>query len=117
MTLEIKEIQNKLAKFAEERDWDQFHSPKNLAMALASEVGELNELFQWLTEEQSSIKDDSAKTDEIRQEIADIFIYLLRLADKLDIDIEEAVREKIEINAKKYPIDLSKGNAIKYNRR
>ena len=117
MTMNIKEIQEKLSKFAEERDWDQFHSPKNLVMALTSEVGELTELFQWLTEGQSSIKDDSSKTDEIQQEIADIFIYLLRLADKLDIDIEEAVREKIEINAKKYPIDLAKGNATKYNRR
>ena len=117
MTMNIKEIQEKLAKFAEERDWDQFHSPKNLVMALTSEVGELNELFQWLTEGQSSIKDDSSKTDEIRQEIADIFIYVLRLAAKLDIEIEEAVREKIEINAKKYPIDLAKGNATKYNRR
>ena len=115
--MDIKEIQDKLAKFAEERDWDQFHSPKNLVMALTSEVGELNELFQWLTEEQSSMKDDIGKVEEIRKEIADIFIYLLRLADKLDIDIEEAVREKIEINAKKYPIDLAKGNATKYNRR
>ena len=66
----IKEIQDKLAKFAEERDWDQFHSPKNLVMALTSEVGELNELFQWITEEQSSMKDDSSKTDEIGQEIS-----------------------------------------------
>ena len=115
--MDIKEIQDKLAKFAEERDWDQFHSPKNLVMALTSEVGELNELFQWLTEEQSSMKDDIGKIEEIKKEIADIFIYLLRLADKLDIDIEEAVREKIEINAKKYPIDLAKGNATKYNRR
>ena len=115
--MDIKEIQKNLAKFAEERDWDQFHSPKNLAMALTSEVGELNELFQWLTEEQSSMKDDIGKIEEIRKEIADIFIYLLRLADKLDIDIEEAVREKIEINGKKYPIDLAKGNATKYNRR
>ena len=115
--MDIKEIQDKLAKFAEERDWDQFHSPKNLVMALTSEVGELNELFQWLTEEQSSMKDDIVKVEEIRKEIADIFIYLLRLADKLEIDIEEAVREKIEINAKKYPIDLAKGNAIKYNKR
>jgi len=114
--MNIKEIQDKLAKFAEERDWDQFHSPKNLVMALTSEVGELNELFQWLTEEQSSIKDDdSPKVDEIGYEIADIFIYLLRLADKLDIDIEVAVREKIEINAKKYPVDLAKGNSKKYN--
>ena len=115
--MDIKEIQDKLAKFAEERDWDQFHSPKNLVMALTSEVGELNELFQWLTEEQSSMKDDIGKIEEIRKEIADIFIYLLRLADKLDINIDEAVREKIEINAKKYPIDLAKGNATKYNRR
>ena len=82
-------------------------------MALTSEVGELNELFQWLTEEQSPNVDK----DEIRQEIADIFIYLLRLADKLDIDIEDAVREKIKINAKKYPVDLAKGNATKYNKR
>ena len=111
--MDIKEIQYKLAKFAEERDWDQFHSPKNLVMALTSEVGELNDLFQWLTEEQSKNSD----TDEIRQELADIFIYLLRLADKLDIDIEDAVREKIEINAKKYPVDLAKGNATKYNKR
>ena len=111
--MNIKEIQDKLARFAEERDWNQFHSPKNLAMALTSEVGELNELFQWLTEEQSNNVDN----DEIRQEIADIFIYLLRLSDKLDIDIEAAVREKIEINAKKYPIDLAKGNAIKYSKR
>lgn len=111
--MDIKKLQNKLAEFAEDRDWDQFHSPKNLVMALTSEVGELNELFQWLNEEQSKNVDN----DELRQEIADIFIYLLRLADKLEIDIEEAVKEKIEINAKKYPIDLAKGNAIKYNRR
>ena len=111
--MNIKEIQDKLAKFAKERDWDQFHSPKNLVMALTSEVGELNELFQWLTEEQSK----NLNNDEVKQEIADIFIYLVRLSDKLDIDIEEAIKEKIEINAKKYPIDLAKGNAIKYNKR
>ncbi len=111
--MNIKEIQDKLARFAEERDWNQFHSPKNLVMALTSEVGELNELFQWLTEEKSNNVDN----DEVRQEIADIFIYLLRLSDKLDIDIEEAVKEKIEINAKKYPVDLAKGNAIKYSKR
>ena len=110
--MNIKEIQDKLAKFAEDRDWDQFHSPKNLVMALTSEVGELNDLFQWLTEEQSKNVDK----DEMRQEIADIFIYLLRLSDKLDVDIEEAVREKIEINANKYPAELSKGKATKYNK-
>ena len=111
--MNIKEIQDKLARFAEERDWNQFHSPKNLVMALTSEVGELNELFQWLTEEQSNNVDK----DEVRQEIADIIIYLLRLSDMLDIDSEEAVKEKIEINAKKYPVDLAKGNAIKYSKR
>ena len=111
--MDIKEIQNNLVKFAEERDWDQFHSPKNLVMALTSEVGELNELFQWLTEEQSKNVDN----DEIKQEIADIFIYILRLADKLNINIENAVKEKMEINAKKYPVDLAKGNATKYNKR
>ena len=111
--MNIKEIQDKLAKFAKERDWDQFHSPKNLVMALTSEVGELNELFQWLSEKESENLDN----DEVKQEIADIFIYLLRLCDKLGIDIEEAAKEKIEINAKKYPIDLAKGNAIKYSKR
>ena len=108
----INEIQDKLAKFAKDRDWDQFHSPKNLVMALTSEVGELNELFQWLTEEESKHLD----SDEVEQEIADILIYSLRIADKLNINIENAIREKIELNAKKYPIDLSKGNSKKYNK-
>jgi NTP pyrophosphatase (non-canonical NTP hydrolase) len=81
-------------------------------MALTSEVGELNELFQWLTEEQSK----NLNNDEVKQEIADIFIYLVRLSDRLDIDIEEAIKEKININTKKYPIELSKGNAKKYTK-
>ena len=106
-------LKNKLAEFASKRDWDQFHSPKNLVMALTGEVGELNELFQWLTEEESK----NLQNDEIKNEIADIFIYIVRLADKLNIDIEEAVKQKIEINKKKYPVKLSKGNAIKYNKR
>ena len=110
--MDIKDIQNKLAVFAKERDWDQFHSPKNLVMALTSEVGELNELFQWLTEKQS----EKLNNDEVKQEIADIFIYLVRLSDRLDIDIEEAIKEKININTKKYPIELSKGNAKKYTK-
>ena len=109
--MKIEEIQKTLSAFAKERDWDQFHSPKNLVMALTSEVGELNELFQWLTEEQSNNVDN----DEIREEIADIFIYLIRLADKLNVDIENAVKEKIKLNANKYPIELSKGNSKKYD--
>ena len=114
--MNIKELQDKIDKFADERDWNQFHSPKNIVMALTSEVGELNELFQWLTEEQSLIKGDESKLNEVSQEIADIIIYLLKLADKLNIDIEQAVNDKMEINAKKYPIDLAKGNATKYNK-
>ena len=114
--MNIKEIQDKLAKFAEERDWDQFHSPKNLVMALTSEVGELNEIFQWLTEEQSK-KENIEEIDNIKNEVADIFIYLLRLADMLDIDLEEAVINKMKMNADKYPVELSKGNATKYNKR
>ena len=114
--MDIKEIQDKLAKFTEERDWDQFHSPKNLVMALTSEVGELNEIFQWLTEEQSK-KENIEEIDNIKNEVADIFIYLLRLADMLDIDLEEAVINKMKMNADKYPVELSKGNATKYNKR
>jgi NTP pyrophosphatase (non-canonical NTP hydrolase) len=116
--LNIKEIQETLRKFAEERDWEQFHSPKNLSMALAGEAAELMEIFQWLTEEQSrnvtSSEEDIAL---IRREMADIFIYLARLADKLDVDIEEAVGEKVRLNEEKYPVSLSKGSATKYSRR
>jgi len=115
--MDIKEIQKKLANFANERDWDQFHSPKNLVMALTSEVGELNELYQWLNEEQSLLDNKNDDFSQVKHEIADIFIYLLRIADKLNIDIEDAVKEKMKINAEKYPVDLAKGNATKYNRR
>ncbi len=116
--MDLEQYQNKLAKFAKERNWDQFHSPKNLSMALSGEVGELVELFQWLTEEKSKIEslgDDMVSR--VKEELADIFIYLLRLADKLNIDLEATVRNKINVNTDKYPIDVSYDNAIKYNRR
>ncbi len=116
--MNIEEIQKKLRIFAKKRDWDQFHSPKNLAMALSAEAAELLEIFQWLTEEQSRDIVKSQKDLElIKEEIADIFIYLVRLADKLNIDIERSVLEKIKLNEKKYPVELSKSNAKKYNRR
>ena len=104
---------NELRRFAGERDWDQFHSPKNLAMALGSEVGELMEHFQWLTEQESSdlSPEQMAK---VREEIADIQIYLARLADRLGIDPIEAAHEKVAENEKKYPVDKAKGNARKY---
>ena len=112
--MDIDEIQSRLADFAKDRDWEQFHSPKNLSMALAGEVGELLEIFQWLTEEQSQrsslTKDQlAAATDEL----ADVLIYALRLADKLDIDLQDAVSTKINKNALRYTVEASKGNAAK----
>ena len=110
---ELNSLKQQLRQFAEDRDWDQFHSPKNLSMALSAEVAEILEHFQWLTEEQS--KDLSRdKLDEVETELADTLIYLIRLADKLDIDLIKAAESKIELNEKKYPVDKAKGNAKKY---
>jgi len=116
--MNLSEIRKRLAKFAEIRNWDQFHSPKNLSMGLAAEAAELLEIFQWLTEEQSmEIVRDDKEMALVREEIADVFIYLVRLSDKLGVDIEKAVEEKIKVNEKKYPVELAKGNATKYNKR
>jgi len=114
----LNDLINKLRVFSNERDWDQFHSPKNLIMALTSEVGELSDIFQWLSEEQSKIENiDSKSLEKTKEEIADVFLYILRIADKLNIDLEKEAVKKIRINAEKYPIELSKGNSVKYNRR
>jgi len=101
-------------EFREERDWEQFRSPKNLSMALIVEAAELVEHFQWLTEEQSAGL-SQRKIDEISEELADILIYLVRIADKLDVDLFTAVLKKIEKNSKKYPVEQAKGNARKYS--
>jgi len=98
----LLELQQQLRVFAAERDWDRFHSPKNLSMALSVEASELVEHFQWLTEEQSHHL-PSGKLAQVRLEAADVFIYLLRLADKLGIDLLEAAADKIVLNAQKYP--------------
>lgn len=111
---ELQELQMVIQKFAEDRDWEQFHSPKNLAMALSAEAGELLERFQWLTEENSQNLDEDRLRD-VQEEIGDVFIYLLRIADRLDIDLFEAARSKIAINEKKYPADLVRGSAAKYS--
>jgi NTP pyrophosphatase (non-canonical NTP hydrolase) len=106
------------ADFTKARNWEQFHSPKNLTMALAAEAAELLEIFQWLTEDQSKdIIKNKKEMALIKQEIADVFIYLTRLTDKLGIDIKQAVLEKIALNEKKYPVKLSRDNATKYNKR
>ena len=116
--MNITAIQGKLRKFAAERDWEQFHSPKNLVMALAAEAGELLEIFQWLNEDQSrDVVRSREDMEAVCHEVADIFIYLLRLADTLDVNVEEEVNKKIALNERKYPVSLAKGNATKYNRR
>lgn len=115
MSTELESIKIRLREFAKERDWDQFHSPKNFSMALIVECAELVEHFQWLTDEQSK-RLPADTLDEVSLEMADIMIYLIRLADKLDVNLLEVVDRKIELNAKKYPIEKSKGLATKYNK-
>jgi NTP pyrophosphatase (non-canonical NTP hydrolase) len=105
----------RLAAFVAERDWDQFHNPKNLAMALVAEAGELVEHFQWLTAEQSS--NLPAETlAEVELEIADVLLFLLRLCDKLAIDPLAAAAKKLELNVAKYPIEKARGRATKYDK-
>ena len=114
--MDIFKIQNQLQKFASERDWEQFHSPKNLSMALSVEASELVEIFQWLTLEESNFPDQK-QLDSIRSEVADIAMYLIRFCDVLEINLEEAIEEKIIENGNKYPVELSKGSSKKYNQR
>ena len=114
--MDIEALRKRLADFAAERDWQRFHSPKNLSMALAAEAGELLEMFQWLDEAQSRQLSDEER-DEVALELADILFYLLQLADRLQIDLDAAVETKLALNAGKYPVELAKGNATKYDRR
>lgn len=109
----IETLSAELRNFAAERDWDQFHSPKNLAMALAVEAAEIMEHFQWLTEEQSCALPPE-KLHQVREEIGDVLIYLARLADQLGIDLLEAAVKKLEVNRTKYPVDKARGTAKKY---
>ncbi len=102
--MDFLKLQQQLRQFASDRDWDQFHSPKNLSMALSVEAAELVEHFQWLTEAQS-VSLESGKCEEVATEIADIQIYLVMIADKLGVDISAAVSAKIESNATKYPVN------------
>jgi NTP pyrophosphatase (non-canonical NTP hydrolase) len=113
MSEALRELQQRVAAFAAERDWEPFHSPKNLAMALSVEAAELVEEFQWLTEEQSRAL-DSERRERVRLELADVFIYLLRIADKLGVDLVAAANDKIVLNEKKYPAERVRGDARKY---
>ncbi|MGN6234820.1 nucleotide pyrophosphohydrolase [Dyella sp.] len=114
MNDEIQRLQTALQAFAQEREWEQFHSPKNLAAALSVEAAELLEHFQWLTEEQSRSLPD-AKRDAVAEEVADVFLYLLQLSDKLGIDPLDAARKKLQLNANKYPVERAKGTSKKYS--
>jgi dCTP diphosphatase len=111
--VEFGQLKEQLRQFAAERHWDQFHSPKNLSMALIAEVAELLEHFQWMTEEQSRNLSPE-KLAEIELELADIQIYLVRLADKLHLDVMAAVKKKLALNAQKYPADKVRGSSKKY---
>lgn len=109
----LEQLRDALREFAAARDWDQFHSPKNLAMALAAEAGEVLEHFQWLGEEQSRTLGDRQRS-EVALELADVLNYLVRLADKLQVDLLDAAATKIAINARRYPADRVRGSSRKY---
>ena len=111
----LETLRARLAEFAAERDWDPFHNPKNLAMALAGEAGELVEHFQWLTFEQAANLPPETRA-EVALEAADVLLFLLRLCDKLDIDLAAACEKKLALNAKKYPVNKVRGKATKYNK-
>jgi NTP pyrophosphatase (non-canonical NTP hydrolase) len=119
MTSELKSIDSidqlraRVNQFVEARDWSQFHSPKNLAMAMIVEAGEVVEHFQWMTEDESRQLDDAQK-EQVGQELSDTFVYLLRIAEVCGIDLIEAANKKIDLNAQKYPVEKAKGSNAKY---
>ena len=110
---DLDRLRDALRAFADARDWGQFHSPKNLAMALSVEAAELLEVFQWVTEQESRRLEPGAKAA-ASEEIADVLLYLLRLADELGIDPLAAAQDKMKSNEKKYPVDKARGSSRKY---
>ncbi len=112
-TIAFLDLRDKLRDFSRARDWDQFHSPRNLATALAVEAAELLEHFQWLRDEESQSLQPETR-EAVSLEVADVLLYLIRLADKLDLDLIALAHRKIEMNADRYPITLARGNAKKY---
>ena len=109
----IKDIAEELRKFATEREWEPFHTPKNVSMALSVEASELLEIFQWLTPEESG-RLSSEQYSRVAEEVGDVAIYLVRLCDLLDLDLEECARKKMEINRSKYPAGRVRGSSKKY---
>jgi NTP pyrophosphatase (non-canonical NTP hydrolase) len=111
----LNHLRERVNSFIEARDWAQFHSPKNLAMAMIVEAGEVVEHFQWMTEAESRQLDATTR-EQVGHELADTFVYLLRIAEVCGIDLIEATNQKIDINAKKYPIEKVKGSNAKYTK-
>jgi NTP pyrophosphatase (non-canonical NTP hydrolase) len=109
---QLGSLRNALRVFAKDREWDQFHSPKNLAIAVSVEAAELLEHFQWRNTNEEAL--DSATRDRVAEEMADVLLYLIRLADKLDVDLLGAADQKMKANAKKYPVEKSRGSSKKY---
>jgi NTP pyrophosphatase (non-canonical NTP hydrolase) len=115
VTDEFSILRERLRRFADERDWNQFHSPKNLALALVGEVGELAALLQWLTaDEAARISTDDTLRTRMADELADVLLYLVRLSDVVDVDLLSEAYAKIERNERRYPVDTARGTALKY---
>jgi NTP pyrophosphatase (non-canonical NTP hydrolase) len=111
--LSLESLRDRLREFALAREWDQYHTPKNLSMALIAEAAELVEHFQWVEGDSSHLLEEKTRTS-VEEELADILIYLVRISDKLNVDLYDAVERKIAINEKKYPAELVRGSAKKY---
>jgi NTP pyrophosphatase (non-canonical NTP hydrolase) len=111
--MNLETLRDRIRQFTRERNWAQFHTPKNLSMGLSVEAAELLECFLWLTPEESTALDDTRRAA-VEDELADVLVYLVMLADRLDIDLLEVAARKLEKNARKYPVDRARGNAAKY---
>ena len=114
MAIELDALQSRLRAFRDERDWEQFHSPKNLTAAIAVEAAELQELFLWIDSAQSRAFADENR-EAVEEELADVFIQCLNLADTLGVDLLKASARKIDLNEKRYPVDKARGSAAKYD--
>ena len=113
--MDVNQIRVDLAKFAKDRDWEQFHSVRNLTLALIGEVGEIAELLQWIDDNDVSKFLASGGRERLGEELADVLFYLLRIADVAEVDLESAVKSKLKGNSVRYPVEKSKGSAKKYN--
>ena len=115
MKVNLEDLRREVAQFAKDRDWDQFHSVRNLVLAMVGEVGEVAEILQWIDDDKVSALLNSGGRERLAEELADVLIYLVRVADRSGVNLEQAVRGKLTSNNEKYPKDKSRGSAKKYN--